>query len=292
MSGADIVHYKKINFDREFVSGRKAYERVVGQWWHGRSTDAPHAHAYRRIAGYAHAAYRRSGGTVVDYACGSGNLMSRLVRQFHGGRFIGIDGSALMLRLARERLDRLGRRASRRVEFIHTELPDPTLPKGVADLVVYAFPNMLQRPGYEPQRARGNGRHRRDSQVARFLASAREPDPEDETTDETPDELYESLMADKAVARNIRRLLRRGGLCVRVEYSDALRTELTDLDQARTAFEEGSLARSFGGPKPEQLFRVVRSTYSRSRVIEDVYHQTRKLDDRLGGYMISVLQAI
>jgi SAM-dependent methyltransferase len=292
MSGADIVHYKKINFDREFVNGRKAYERVVGRWWHARSTDAPHAHAYRQIARYARTAYRRSGGTIVDYTCGSGNLMTRLVHQFPGSRFIGIDGSSLMLQLARERLDRLGRRVTRRVDFIRTELPDPTLPRGVADLVVYAFPNMLQRPGYKPRRAEGNGWHRKDSQVARFLASAREPDPEDETTDETPEEMYESLMADKAVARNIRRLLKRGGLCVRVEYSDALREELTDLDQARTAFEEGSLARSFGGPKPEQMFRVVRSTYSRSRVIEDVYHQTRKLDDRQGGYMISVLQAI
>ncbi len=292
MNTASAVHYKRINFDREFQVGKTAYESVVGRWWHQRSDDASHAHAYRRIASYAREAYRRSGGTIVDYACGSGILLLRLHRLFSKGRFIGIDGSSLMLTMARHRLDRHARRSAEDVHFTRTELPDPRLPKGIADMVVYAFPNMLHRDGQEPWRDRNGRLNMSDSIVARHLAEAREPDPEDEGEDEDPDALYDSLMTDHSVAWNIRRLLKRGGLCVRVEYSDAHRTKLTELGQHQTAFEEGSLKGRFRGRRPSRFFRLVRSTYSRSKVIEDVYHQTRAVDDRRGGYMISVLEAI
>ncbi len=291
MESPRTLHYRRINFDREFNRGGKAYESIVGRWWHGRSEDAPHAYAYRRIARYARASSRRPAGTIVDYACGPGNLLLRLVREFPRARFIGVDGSSMLLKAALERLTRSAGGAERRVRFIRTELPDPRLPRAVADMVVYAFPNMLHRPDQKPWRS-GGRTPPDDVAVARHQARAREPDPEDETIDEDPDSLFESLLSDRAIGRNIRRMLRRGGICVRVEYSDALRTELTDLTQQRTAFEEGSLQGTYGGRRPARFFRLLRSTYSRSRVVEDVYHQTRQPDDRKGGYMISVLEAI
>jgi len=292
MRAESSSHFRHIDFDREFRHGRKAYERVVGTWWHGRSDDAAHAHAYRQIARAARESCRRPRGTIVDYTCGSGNLLVRLVRQFPGAQFIGVDGSSLMLAAARERLGRRVGGTIPRVRLIQTELPDPTLPRGVADLVVYAFPNMLHPPGTQPWRDRNDGFRKDDLVIARHLADAREPDPEDEDEDEDPETRYEGLLETHAVARNIRRMLRKGGVCVRVEYSDAHRTQLTDLDQQRSAFEEGSLEGRFRGRRPRCYFRVVRSTYSRSGVIEDVYHQTGRQDDRVGGYMLSVLEAI
>jgi hypothetical protein len=77
-----------------------------------------------------------------------------------------------------------------------------------------------------------------------------------------------------------------------VEYSNSIREGLTQLVQDRTAFEEGSLDRYFGGKRPERFFEYLHGDYHRSRVIEAVYHQTRDRSDREGGYMTALLRAI
>ncbi|MFQ5876690.1 MAG: methyltransferase domain-containing protein [Acidobacteriota bacterium] len=286
------VHYKKIDFERELRFGSRAYDRVVGRWWLMRSLDRPHAYAYRKIALYARSAVRGTPGTIVDYGCGSGPLLARLARVFPRSRLLGIDGSALMLRLARERLRRLGPSVERRVTLVHTQLPDPTLRRGVADLVVYAFPQIVPPRPARAGSAGGRAGAGSDAAVARVLASAREPDPEEETVTQDPESLFESLMEDREISRNIRRLLKRGATCVRVEYSNAARGELTELVRMRTAFEEGSLRRPVGGARAARLFRFARSSYFRSRVMEDVYHQTRDRSDREGGYFVSILRAV
>ena len=198
-----------------------------------------------------------------------------------------------MLDLAERRLSRLGRDAVRAVSLVHVELPASTPPVQGADLVIFAFPNIVatqnRRPGGGPE----DDRLRPDDvAVGRVLAAAREPDPEDETVFDDAQTVYESMMEDRAVARNIRRLLKRGGYCVRSDYSNAAREELTDLVQKRAAFEECSLRVAVNGRKPARFFRFLRSEYSRSKVMEDVYHQTGDRSDIEGGYMLTSLKAI
>jgi hypothetical protein len=94
------------------------------------------------------------------------------------------------------------------------------------------------------------------------------------------------------VALNLRGLLKKGGLCVRVEYGFARRDELAPLDLRRVSFEEGSLAHEACGWRPGDWFRVAASAYFRSRVMEDVYQQTHDRRDRRGGYLITVLRAL
>ena len=81
-------------------------------------------------------------------------------------------------------------------------------------------------------------------------------------------------------------------MCVRVEYAKAWRQELRRDDLLKVSFEEGSLDMEANGKRARQWFRVSASAHFRSRVMEDVYQQTGDTDDRGGGYVITVLQAV
>jgi trans-aconitate methyltransferase len=67
---------------------------------------------------------REEGGLIIDYGCGPGLLMKRLVDLLPAWKFLGIDGSKVMLRGAETwaRTKRKGRPAS--VEFRLAKLPD------------------------------------------------------------------------------------------------------------------------------------------------------------------------
>lgn len=287
-------NYERINFDREFKKGPKAYDKLVGNWWRERSEDGPHALAYRTIADFCHRLNLPEAPTIVDYACGHGSLMLRLFRKFPKARIIGIDGSEVNIGIAQERLRKLNRNAMDRVEFIKTKLPDFSLPTKVADLSIFMFPNIVANDDDQPYYDKHGYKHPADSVVGTTLAKLREPDPEDETLgdDQDPELLFDEIMTNRVVARNIRSLTRKGGLCVRVEYANSIREGLTELVQDRTGFEEGSLTRKYGGKKSERFFEYLFGDYHRSKVIEDVYHQTRDDDDKVGGYMMGVLKAI
>jgi hypothetical protein len=162
----------------------------------------------------------------------------------------------------------------------------------MADLAVFVFPNIVANDSDQPYFNRHGYRHPADSVVGRRLATLREPDPEEETCTSDPEQFFDELMTNRVVARGLRRLVRKGGHCVRVEYANSIREGLTELVQDRTAFEEGSLTRSYGGKKSERFFEYLFNDYHRSKVIEDVYHQTGDEDDKEGGYMIGLLRAI
>jgi hypothetical protein len=162
--------------------------------------------------------------------------------------------------------------------LIHTQLPDFSLPALRADLAIFAFPNMVP-PAADP-RLRGASLRLAgaDLQIAMDLARGK----------------HDAFMLTmgRLVALNLRNLLRRGGICIRAEYGRAKRDELGRDDLLRMSFEEGSLDVELNGKLSRQWFRVLASSYFRSRVIEDVYQQTGDADDRTGGYLATVLQAI
>ncbi len=184
----------------------------------------------------------------------------------------------------------LGRRALRQVTLVETLLPNFDLPPATADLVLFVFPNMV------PCSSKDNGlRHSRRLRAADF-AVARELTLHHESGDmgngDDPREIYSTLLRDRLVSLNIRRLLRSGGLCVRVEYGNVRREQLPELELLRTGFEEGSLDQRVNGKVAAQWFRVLASRYFRSGVMEDVYHQSQDESDRRGGYFITVLRAL
>jgi SAM-dependent methyltransferase len=255
---------------------RFIYNGEMARWWMLRSMDYSHGRAYRKIADFIRDSYRRAPKTIVDYACGAGNLLSLLSYRFPNSRLVGLDGSSYLLNLALRRLSRLPRNCSRRISLIETALPRYNFLSGRADLAIFCFPNMT--PSYDEEHVRkGNVRLKRnDCAIAKRLAP------------EAPDALERS----RAIAYNLRRMLNPDGICVRVEYATIRRHELSSAELLKVSFEEGSLDAEVGGWKARQWFRVQASAYFRSRVLEDVYQHTGDENDRNGGYLITVLRAV
>jgi SAM-dependent methyltransferase len=272
-----------IDFDFELSRGLPAYSEMLGRWWYSRANDSAHAYAYRNIARYLRESLFRSPRLIVDYACGAGHLLSRLLDLFPDSRMIGLDGSPFLLSLARRRL---GQREH--LTLIETALPNFELPGIRADLVIFALPNMVPSPGaYDLQQA---GRFLKKSgwAAARSLAYAGDRD----GRDEDPETRFSTLLLGRLISLNLRRLLKPRGLCVRVEYGKVRRHELSAMELMRVPFEEGSLDLPVSGMLPEQWFRVLASCYFRSRIIEDVHQQSGGRENRRGGYLITVLRAL
>ena len=272
----------EIDFDQTLASGLRAYNTTVGQWWVGKTRNAAHAAAYKNIAGHVAQCARGGGGLIIDYGCGTGRLMKRLVEALPAWRFLGIDGSKVMLGDAETwaRARRKGRATP--VEFRLAKLPDfsASIPK--ADIIVFTFPNIVS---VASGRRKFEGIFPKDRNLARFLALKQEEG-------EKAEALYDSLFMSRVVARNLRFLLRKGGLCVRVDYSQGARHELTRFDKLATLFEEGSLNAKQSRLQPQRFFKLLYSQYYPSAVIRDVYDQTKDKDFLEGGYLVSLLKAV
>jgi SAM-dependent methyltransferase len=280
----------KIAFDVTSRRDIAGYDGKLGKWWQAQAENTSHRYAYRKVADYIRASFVRSPRLIVDYACGAGHLLTRLCNRFPEARLVGLDGSTFLLNLARRRLAHAGCHASTRTSLIDTSLPHLNMPRLAADLVIFAFPNMVpsgREAGFGLDK---DSLRSVDPAVAEVLAHL--ADSQDDPIAESPETIQFELMLGRLVSLNLRKLLKRGGVCVRVEYAKARRHELSRADLLRVAFEEGSLDMKVSGKLPPQWFRVAASTFFRSRVMEDVYQQTGDERDRDGGYVITVLRAV
>jgi hypothetical protein len=223
-------------------------------------------------------------------------LIGLLAKRFPESRILALDGSKRMLTHARDSLRASGlicrmitpglSRNGDRIELLHTPLPNFDLPATKADAVVFLFPNMtiskrerraLRRQLVTPPLV---------LESARALARLVQID-----TGDPMEETVEDLLDARAIALNIRRLLKRGGYWFEIDYANAPRKQWDSLDQTRTLFEEAADFMA-GRRRLPRLFRLLQSSYYPSSVVLDVYEQSGDPDDREGGYTISVLQAV
>ena len=272
----------QINFTKTLSAGVGAYNRTVGQWWVDQTRNKAHAAAYKNIASHVVRCAKKNSGLIIDYGCGTGRIMKRLVDALPGWTFLGIDGSQVMLRDAEAWARAKRKKHSVGIEFRCATLPDFSTPAVKADIIVFTFPNMLSP-------ASGRCPFQRLFQEDRDLAwlLARKQEKGKKAT-----ELFEQLFMSRVVSRNLRLLLRKGGLCVRVDYCQGDRHELGRFDQLSTLFEEGSLSTKQAHLRPHKFFKLLTSQYYESAVIRDVHAQTKDQDFLEGGYLISLLQAM
>jgi SAM-dependent methyltransferase len=260
------------------------YNGRLARWWHKRASDSAHARAYIKIADFIRNSYVQEPKLIVDYACGAGNLLFLLSRRFPGSKLVGLDGSSFLLGLALHQLKKLPTDCVQRISLIETPLPNMSLLRGKADLAIFCFPNMVSSSGQELLLSEN------DRKIARRL-SLDEVDEIDSDRADAP-AIQSGLEQSRVISLNLRRLMAPGGICIRVEYATIQRHELSDRALMLVSFEEGSLDSSVEGMTPKLWFRVLASSYCRSRVLEDVYEQTADERDRNGGYLITVLRAI
>jgi hypothetical protein len=126
---------------------------------------------------------------------------------------------------------------------------------------------------------------RNDRKIAQYLVSG-------EDSSEDAPAIQSGIEQGRVISLNLRRILKRGGICVRVEYATTRRHEFSPSELTLVSFEEGSLDSRVNGMTPHLWFRVLASSYFRSRVLEDVYEQTADERDKNGGYLITVLKAV
>jgi SAM-dependent methyltransferase len=97
-------------------------------------------------------------GRVADLGCGPGDIALRFAQRWPGLQIDALDGSAPMLRLAREAAAALGATAAR-VRFVEGLLPGPALPSGAYDAVISnSLLHHLHDPGVLWQELRRLGR--------------------------------------------------------------------------------------------------------------------------------------
>ena len=297
----------RIDFDKQLARGAKAYDNEVGQWWLKRSEDIVHRRAYDAIAKHFVTAVKKAGyarGVIVDYACGSGPLLERLAKLLPEARIVGIDGSVKLLSITAERLRAQGVDAAvvaardafandgPRIRLVQSGLPSFKFPRGHADALMFCFPNITAHASDQPHYDRHGYKQRGDAAVAKMLSRFREMDPDDEVSTFTAKEQYDDLLTHKVISRDLRALMKPGGLLTRVEYANCNRGELTQWTTWRMLFCEGALDEPIKDAHAETIFQYQSNRYTRSQVILDVYHQTRNKDDRAGGYFIADFIAV
>ena len=297
----------KFDFTRALARGHVSYNAGVGQWWENQAADGSHRAAYRHVAEYIRDQMRRLKTTsplIVDYACGGGYVLVQLAKLMPQARLVGLDGSTKMLALAQARLEAQGVSCAvlpadeafaakgPQVRLMQTRLPNFNLPQGRADAVAFVFPNIAPGPADQPVYDRNGYRNREDTAVAKMLARFREMDPEDEVNREKPDVLFDGYMTERVLARNIRGLLKPHGAWFKVDYANALRSELSELSQWRCLFAEGALETPIKDKRAELLFRMKDNVFRNSKVIMDVYHQTKDPSDKTGGYFITAFEGL
>ena len=268
-----------------------SYDGAVGRWWLKRSLDACHRRAYGNIADFIRDSFTREPAMIVDYACGPGHLLSLLSARFRNSKLVGLDGSSFLLELARRQFESLPPGYSERVRLINTPLPNLSVMRGQADLAIFCFPNMVPFPGENGPGDRRLWLNENERQVAKSLSRAADAcDGTDGPSDPAANQYV--LEQGRCISLNLRRLLTRNGICIRIEYATIQRHELSPLEQSHVSFEEGSLDCRVEGKACRQWFRLLASAYFRSGVLKDVYEQTGDDRDRNGGYLITVLRAI
>lgn len=274
-----------VDFDKQLKASSTGYNRTLTQWYNTRASNGSHCNAYRKITKYIATHVYPAPFLAVDYGCGTGRLLVELALRFEKTKFIGIDGSATMLKTTKNYLEKELPTFQNRIKLLQNPLPSNLALGKKADLVTFTFPHILS-----------NLYHLDLDSFLEFLTyseienGVNLAESIDENTDK--DVLLRSLLVNRIISKNLRSVLRRGGHCIRVELANTRRQEFSKTLQKRYSFEEGSLEKSVSDRKLNQYFQLIHSEYHRSKVIEDVYEQTSDETDRKGGYWISLLKAL
>ena len=282
----------EVDFEKELRTNFRGYNATLTRWWSTRASNKSHCNAYRNIANYVITRIDPVPSLVIDYGCGNGRLLGALAVRFVETKFIGIDGSSAMLKTARTYLRKEAPNLLDRIKLLKAPLPTKLLLGKRADLVTFTFPHILSNLYDLDINSFLEFLTYSEIENAVILSEGKGlEDVSKENSDEDP-ELLQSLLVNRVISKNLRSLVKRGGYCLRVELANARREEFPNVFQKRFSFQEGSLDKSLSDQNLVEPFKLLRSEYHSSKVMEDAYEQTGDESDRKGGYWISLLKAL
>jgi SAM-dependent methyltransferase len=251
-------------------------------WWRERAEEPHHDKAYKRIAkaGFVQIPAAKR---IVDYACGSGLLIRKLIRRFPDAQIIGLDESEHGLAAADQMLgeSKLPKGGRERVALHRALLPfeAPIMPK--ADLLFFSFPDF--RGGLSDKIVRKLRKAFPEDWAA---AKAQRKELKVIADGIEPSEAAE-VFFKRMATRHYASLVKRGGVVVRVEYAQCKRSACDKVALAEMDWIDG-LTKRDASPR---LFSIIDSAFHRDDVVmSDVFHQTGNEDDQFGGYLITTFR--
>lgn len=260
-------------------------------WWLERAQDKAHQAAYKRIVKYSAKFLDKEPKHVIDYACGPGMLLRYLRRQFPESRISAIDESEQAIIGARDVLRRSRLDPDdKHIHFVQDSLPHFNLGLRKADIVYFCFPD-FRIPETRPVIKYWREQFPQDWDATKKL---RQKLLRDGADPELLDDNFDCFRK-RLAGRNLRQMVKRGGLMLRVDYGSCSRDECEENMLKQIAFCEGSLCRKRWDKdtRKDLVFaELLDSVYVPSAVINDVYAQTGNSKDTEGGFFISVLRAV
>lgn len=262
---------KHAEFEKAFDKGHRSYDTSMGDWWISKSQDGPHRLAYQNIAQYINAflsshKYPRPK-TLVDYGCGTGAILKTLCKTFPKTSIVAIDGSRKMLKQAKSNLSRFQltaefvppekyhQKTNSQLRLVETPLPNFAMPARKADLALFLFPNVNATKA-QMTALRKHVKDRGVFGIARLLGRLRQEIPDPVEAETTVEEFADNLLLERIVCMNIHRLLKKGGLWFKVEYSGCTREELTELEKWELLFSECAMNVSVDGKNNPSFFSI------------------------------------
>lgn len=259
------------------------------RWWHARAKDRAHQRAYRLIAEYIAGKAKKKKGRIIDFACGPGLLIKHLKQQLPGYEIVGIDESKKAIKAAEEYLPGvLSKKEMQDVMLMQHALPNFDLSVGKSDIVIFSFPDF------------------RIDDEEKWVKRWKSVFPEDwdasKRVSKKLRKLYDDfehadaaeLFVKRVANRNLLSLTKKKGLMFRIEYSGCDRDECDPAYLDEMAWYECIKPESkrMRNPVRKRLTfaRLVDSAFYKSKVILDVYEQTKDEDDKKGGFFISMFK--
>ena len=229
----------KVDFEKELRTNFRGYNTTLTRWWNIRACNKSHCNAYRNIANYVTTHVDLIPSLVIDYGCGTGRLLGEIAVRFVETKFIGIDGSAGMLKTAKTYLTKEAPNLLNRIKLLKAPLPTKLLLGKRADLVTFTFPHILSNLYDLDLNSFLEFLTYSEIENAVILSERKGVEGvSNEFTDEDPD-LLQSLLVNRVISKNLRSLVKRGGYCLRVELANAKREEFPKIFQKAIFISRG-----------------------------------------------------
>ncbi len=258
-------------------------------WWEARAKDKPHQDAYKNIAKFIAKKVKKQPERIIDFACGPGFLIKHMHEQMPNAHIVGLDESEQAIDAANQYLSSVLNQEQLN-QISCKQMPLPNFQTGLrkADVVVFSFPD-FRISGEQKWLKKWKQVFPKDWEESKAVSKHLKKLYDDEVFSDAVE-----LFVKRVASRNIISLAKKDALIVRVEYSGCKREECDPCYLEEMAWYECTNAefKALKGKRRDKFThaKFIKSKFYKSKVILDVYEQTKDKDDKKGGFFISAFK--